>query len=64
MRTTLDLPEELLTEAMRLSQGKTKTKTIILALQELIRKLRISQLKSFKGKIDIDVDLDKLRDRQ
>ena len=64
MRTTLDLPEELVSEAMKATQIKTKTKVIITALEELIRKSKIAEIKQYKGKIsDFDVDLDVLRDR-
>ena len=63
MRTTLDLPEELLLEAMSVSHITTKTKVITLALQELIRKSELSELKKFKRKIDLDIDLDMIRDR-
>ena len=38
MRTTLDLPENLLQEAMKVTHIQTKTKVIITALEELIRK--------------------------
>ena len=55
MRTTLDLPENLLREAMKTTHIKTKTKVIITALEELIRKNRISGLKNFKGKVDLDL---------
>jgi len=64
MRTTLDLPEDLLQKAMTLSQIKTKTQVITTALQEMIRKSEIADLKNFKGKVDLDIDLDTLRDRQ
>ena len=64
MRTTLDLPEDLLREAMEATNIKTKTKVIITALEELVRKSKISGLKNFKGKIDLDVDLDSLRGRR
>ena len=64
MRTTLDLPEELLQKAMTLSQIKTKTQVITTALQEMIRKSEIADLKNFKGKVDLDIDLDTLRGRQ
>ena len=64
MRTTLDLPENLLHEAMRLTHSDTKTAVIVLALEELIRKSKISDIKKFKGKIDLDIDLDEIRDRQ
>ncbi|BBO72942.1 hypothetical protein DSCW_03590 [Desulfosarcina widdelii] len=64
MRTTLDLPEELVSEAMKATQIRTKTKVIITALEELIRKSKIAEIKQYKGKLsDFDVDLDVLRDR-
>jgi len=63
MRTTLDLPENLLNEAMKVTHTSTKTGVIVLALEELIRKSKISELKKYKGKIDLDIDLDELRDR-
>jgi Arc/MetJ family transcription regulator len=61
MRTTLDLPEELLIEAMKATQIKTKTKVIITALEDLIRKSNLSELKKFKGKVDLSIDLNDLR---
>jgi len=63
MRTTLDLPEALVKEAMDVAHVKTKTNVIVLALEELIRKYNISDLKKFKGKIDLDIDIDVIRDR-
>ncbi|MCU7919553.1 MAG: type II toxin-antitoxin system VapB family antitoxin [Candidatus Thiodiazotropha sp. (ex Epidulcina cf. delphinae)] len=63
MRTTLDLPENLLNEAMKLTRTETKTGVIVKALEELIRKSKIYDLKKYKGKIDIDIDLDEIRDR-
>ena len=63
MRTTLDLPEDLMQKAMSLVQIKTKTQVIILALQELIRKAELSELKKFKGKINLDINLNQIRDR-
>jgi Arc/MetJ family transcription regulator len=64
MRTTLDLPEELLNEAMKATSINTKTKVIITALEDLIRKSKISGLKEFKGKIDLDIDMNAVRGRQ
>lgn len=64
MRTTLDLPEELLNEAMKATRINTKTKVIVTALEELIRKSKISELKGFKGKIELDIDLNHIRGRQ
>jgi Arc/MetJ family transcription regulator len=63
MRTTLDLPQDLVREAMDVTAVKTKTQVIILALEELVRKSKISGLKEFKGQVDLDMDLDALRGR-
>ena len=64
MRTTLDLPKNLVDEAMKATHITTKTQLIITALEELIRKSKISGLKDFKGKVDVDIDMDTLRDRK
>ncbi|MBE9545263.1 MAG: type II toxin-antitoxin system VapB family antitoxin [Proteobacteria bacterium] len=63
MRTTLDLPEELINEAMKATHIQTKTRVIITALEELIRKSKISEIKQYKGKIDLAIDLDSIRGR-
>jgi Arc/MetJ family transcription regulator len=64
MRTTLDLPEELIDEAMKVTRINTKTRVIITALEDLLRKSRIAGLKKFKGKIDLNIDMNVLRGRQ
>jgi len=63
LRTTLDLPEQLVVKAMKLSRSKSKTAAITLALEELIRKIQIQGLKKFRGKIELDINLDSLRKR-
>jgi len=62
MRTTLDIPENLITEAMELSRISTKTGVIIAALESLIRKSKLSDLKKFKGTVNLDMDT--LRNRK
>lgn len=64
MRTTLDLPEDLIAEAMKATSINTKTQLIITALEDLIRKSKISGLKAYKGKVDLDIDMNALRGRQ
>jgi hypothetical protein len=61
VRTTLDLPENLVDEAMRAARIDTKTKVIIRALEELIRKSNIAGLKDFKGKVDLEIDIKAMR---
>lgn len=63
MRTTLDLPDVLMQAAMKISQQKTKTAVIITALQDLVRKKRLQALRQFRGRVNIDLDLDVVRKR-
>lgn len=64
MRTTLDLPEELIEEARKLLGFKSKTDTVVLSLQELIRRKRIEKLKSLAGTIDLEIDIPVSRRRR
>lgn len=64
MRTTIDLPEALVEEAMKVSHQRTKTAVIVAALEDFVRKSRIQGLKKFRGQINLDIDLDKLRKRK
>jgi len=63
MRTTINLPEELVSEAMKLTKFKTKTGVIKEALINLIQREKIKKLKKFQGKINVEINLDILRDR-
>lgn len=63
MRTTLDLPDGLIDEAQRLLGFKSKTDTVIVSLQELIRRKRIAELKEMFGHVDLTIDVPKSRRR-
>jgi hypothetical protein len=63
MRTTLDIPEPLIEEARQLLGFKSKTDTIVVSLQELIRRKRIVQLKAMMGHVKLEIDLPKSRRR-
>jgi Arc/MetJ family transcription regulator len=63
MRTTVDIPEELIAEALRVSHAKTKTMAITLGLKELINRKRLDELRSLRGTIDVNLDVRKSRRR-
>lgn len=63
MRTTLDLPEDLLQSAIEMTGLKTRTAVIIHALKELIRREKMQEIRNYRGKVDLDIDLDSLRGR-
>ena len=61
MRTTLDLPEDLIAEAMKITHISTKTDLIKTALRNLIQREKIKDLKKYYGKIDLNINLDIIR---
>ena len=63
MRTTLDLPEDLVEEARRALGFKSKTDTIVLALRELVRRQRLDELKGLLGRVDLKIDIPASRRR-
>jgi len=63
MRTTLDIPRPLIEEARRILGFKSKTDTVVLSLQELIRRRRIAELKEIMGSVDLEIDIPASRRR-
>jgi Arc/MetJ family transcription regulator len=61
MRTTLDLPEDLLENARRASNLPTKRETVLAGLEELIRKSRRERLRRMAGRLDLEIDLRRSR---
>jgi hypothetical protein len=49
MKTTMNIPKDLLKEAMDLSGAASQTMAVILGLQELIKKKRLEKLASLQG---------------
>ena len=64
MRTTLDLPQDLMEKALKITGSRTKTELIKMALSHIIQKHRISALKSYRGRVELDIDLDSVRKRK
>jgi len=63
MRTTLELPDTLVNEAMLLTKFSTKTELMKFALQNVIQREKIKGITNYFGKLNLDINLDKLRKR-
>ena len=63
MRTTLDLPSDLIEEARSALGFKSKTDTVVLALRELVRRSRLDELKALMGRVELDIDIAHSRGR-
>ena len=64
MRTTLDIPEKTLEEARRAANLRTKRETVIAGLEELIRRSKREELRGLPGKVRLDVDVTRSRERR
>jgi Arc/MetJ family transcription regulator len=63
MRTTIDIKQELLDEVMKLTGAKTKNQAVNEALKSQIQRAKRKRLLTRKGTIDLNIDLDKIRQR-
>ncbi|MDR0302737.1 MAG: type II toxin-antitoxin system VapB family antitoxin [Treponema sp.] len=63
MRTTLELPDTLVHEAMSLTRISVKTELVKYALENVIQREKIKDLKNYFGRVNLDIDLNKLRNR-
>ena len=61
MRTNIDLDEDLLKEAMKLSKITTKKEVVNAGLQEIVNQHRILSLKDLQGKVKWVGNLEKMR---
>ncbi len=63
MRTTLDLPEDLVEAARDAIGFKSKTDTVVYALKEVVRRSRVEDLKKMFGTVRVDLDISHSRRR-
>ena len=61
MKTTLNIPDDLIKKAMSLSKHKTKTETVIVALQEYVRQKTMKKIMEHQGKLQFDETWEKSR---
>lgn len=61
MRTNIDIDEDVLREAQRLTGARTKRETVDLALRELVARNRRLGVLDLRGKVRWEGDLDASR---
>jgi Arc/MetJ family transcription regulator len=64
MRTTLDLPEDLVEQARAAVGFKSKTDTVIFALREVVRHQRVDDLKRLMANIRFEFDPTEIRKKE
>ncbi len=61
MRTNIVIDDELIAEAMKASGSRTKRETVELGLKTLLRLSRQGAIRSLRGKLDWQGDLEAMR---
>ena len=61
MRTTIDIDEKLLRDALRATGLKTKREVVELGLRTLLRLHKQAEIRQFRGKLHWTGDLDAMR---
>ena len=64
MKTTIMLKDSKVEQAFALTKLKTTTELLDTALDNLIRKYQIQELKEYFGKVNLNMNLDELRNRE
>ena len=64
MKTSMNLPDQLIHEAMRVCHSRVMSRTVVLALEELIRKKKAERLLELAGKLRFadDREMERIRD--
>ncbi|MBI2601954.1 MAG: type II toxin-antitoxin system VapB family antitoxin [Deltaproteobacteria bacterium] len=50
----MNLPKELLEEAVKATGASTQTMAVVIALKEIVRKKKFADLSKLRGKVNID----------
>jgi Arc/MetJ family transcription regulator len=64
MKTTLDIPEDELADAMRFTGAKTKRAAVVAAIQDFNRRRRMAELVRHAGTCDSLLTAEQLRDQR
>lgn len=61
MRTTVTIPDELLEDLMRFSEARTRTDAVNRAVAEWVRRRRVDEIRSLRGKLSFDIGVEEIR---
>ena len=64
MKTTIDIPEDELSDAMRFTRAKTKREAVVTALADFNRRQRMAELVEYAGTCPGMMTVDELRARR
>ncbi len=62
MRTTVNVPEELLLEVERLAKARSRREALIIALDDYVRRKRLQRVVDSEGELEFDLSAKQMRD--
>jgi Arc/MetJ family transcription regulator len=62
MKTTVDIPEKVLAEAMRFTRAKTKREAIVTAIEDYNRRKRMAELVKYSATSDTLLSNEEIED--
>ena len=60
-RTTITLPQGLVDELVGLTGASSKTRAVILAIEEELRKRKLENIKGMAGRLEFNIEAEELR---
>ncbi len=60
-RTTITLPQGLVDELVGLTGAGSKTRAVILAIEEELRKRKLENIKGMAGRLEFNIEAEELR---
>ncbi len=64
MRTTINIPDQIMVELLKYSGASSKTEAVSKAMIDWVNYKRIQKLKSLRGKLDVNIDINELRSEE
>ena len=64
MKTTIDIPERELSDAIRFTRAKTKREAVVTAIADFNRRRRIAELADYAGTCPDLMTMDELREQR
>ncbi len=61
MKTSIDIPESVLAEAMRYTKSKTKREAVVTVMEDFVRRRRMADLVQHSGKFTSLIALDEMK---
>ena len=61
MKTSVDIPDDVLDATVRFTKAKTKREAIVTAMEDYVRRQRMAELRKYRGTFDDFLTVEELQ---